>query len=124
MGAYRTGKNSGTFQLLDDNYTQPSKKLPRQLYTIDSKRLDEFTFNSIGLIKIDVEGWELEVLKGAVETINKYRPILLVEFTGGNSSKSLHQYDVNEYQNLINLLEYVSVATSGDDTIYVPKEAL
>jgi FkbM family methyltransferase len=123
-GAYRTGKNSGSFQLLDDSYTQPSKKSPRTIYTIDSKRLDEFIFNSIGLIKIDVEGWELEVLKGAIDTIKNHRPILLIEFTGGNSTKSLHQYDVMEYQNLINLLEYVPVATSGDDTIYVPKEAL
>jgi len=123
-GAYRTGKNSGSFQLLDDNYIQPSKKLPRIVYDIDSKRLDEFTFNSIGLIKIDVEGWELEVLKGAIDTIKTHRPILLIEFTGGNSSKSLHQYDVAEYQNLINLLEYVPVATAGDDTVYVPRKTL
>lgn len=31
------------------------------------------------LIKIDVEGCELKLLKGAVKTIEKYRPVLVVE---------------------------------------------
>jgi FkbM family methyltransferase len=121
-GAYRTLKNTGSFQLIDDNYQQPSKKMPRQLYDIESHRLDEFNFENVGLIKIDVEGWELDVLKGAINTITKHRPVLLIEFTGGNSKKSLHTYDVNEYFKIIELLNYVPVATSGDDTIYIPKE--
>ena len=33
------------------------------------------------VIKIDVEGFELEVLKGAGETIKKFQPILIVEFS-------------------------------------------
>lgn len=121
LGAYRTAKNSGSFQLLDNSYQQPSKKLPRQLYEIESHRLDEFDFDSVGLIKVDVEGWELEVLKGAVETIKKHQPVMLIEFTGGNSKKSLHSYDINEYFAVIDSLDYVPVATSGDDTIYISK---
>ena len=77
----------------------------------------------VGLIKIDVEGWELEVLRGAANTIIKHQPVLLIEFTGGNSKKSLHSYDVNEYFKIIESLNYVPVATSGDDTIYIPKES-
>jgi len=120
--AYRTIKNSGSFQLLDDHYQQPNKKLPRQIYNIESHRLDEFDFCNVGLIKVDVEGWELEVLKGAVETIRKHQPVMLIEFTGGSSKKSLHSYSVDEYLELIDALGYVSVATSGDDTIYILKQ--
>lgn len=43
------------------------------------RTLDSFTFENVGLIKIDVEGYELEVLKGAVETIKKCKPVLYVE---------------------------------------------
>ena len=118
-GAYRTNKNSGSFQILDSGYQQPKKKSPRQIYEIESKRLDNFEFTNVGLVKVDVEGWELEVLKGAVDTISKFKPVLLIEFTGGSSKKSLHQYDVNEYYDLIKALGYIPVAQSGDDTIYV-----
>lgn len=46
--------------------------------------LDEFVngcgrVESVDLIKIDVEGSELDVLKGAYRTIAEYRPVLLVE---------------------------------------------
>jgi FkbM family methyltransferase len=121
-GTYRTLKNSGSFQLVDNDYQQPSKKLPRKLYDIETHRLDEFSFNGVGLIKIDVEGWELEVLKGAINTINKHRPVLLIEFTGGNSKKSLHKYNVDEYYEIINSLKYKPVSVNGDDTIYISRD--
>lgn len=41
--------------------------------------LDEFAIKDIRLIKIDVEGWEVEVLKGAKETLNRYHPNVITE---------------------------------------------
>lgn len=41
--------------------------------------LDSFGLSDIAFLKIDVEGHELSVLKGATETIMKSRPNLLVE---------------------------------------------
>lgn len=41
--------------------------------------LDDFNFVNIGFIKIDVEGFEREVLDGAKETIKRERPVLLIE---------------------------------------------
>ena len=43
--------------------------------------IDNFVFEkklNIGLIKLDVEGFELNVLKGAEKTIKKFSPILLI----------------------------------------------
>ena len=48
------------------------------------RRLDSFTFEKIALIKIDVEGMELSVLNGALETIKQHRPYVLLEVLDGN----------------------------------------
>ncbi|MHA1240858.1 MAG: FkbM family methyltransferase [Promethearchaeota archaeon] len=63
-------------------YSHDSSKVDKngdniiEITTIDkfvsSKNLD------IGLIQMDVEGYELETLKGAVETIKEFKPILLI----------------------------------------------
>jgi FkbM family methyltransferase len=42
-------------------------------------RLDEYNYNNVSVIKIDVEGYEEKVLHGALETIKRCRPILYLE---------------------------------------------
>jgi len=47
--------------------------------SIDIKRMDDLNLPKFGLLKIDCERHELEVLKGAIETILKYKPIIVCE---------------------------------------------
>ncbi len=47
--------------------------------TIPLKTLDSFNFENIDMIKIDVEGFEEEILAGAMETIKRNKPILVIE---------------------------------------------
>jgi hypothetical protein len=47
--------------------------------TVTTKRLDDLQLDNVGFIKIDVEGHELAVLKGARETLARCRPNLVVE---------------------------------------------
>lgn len=46
---------------------------------VDTRRLDDEGLTDVGFIKIDVEGHEMEVLDGAVATIKRDRPTLLIE---------------------------------------------
>jgi FkbM family methyltransferase len=121
-GAYRTLKNSGSFQLVDEEFVSNNHKKAK-IYDIPSKRLDEFALDNVDLVKIDVEGWEFEVLKGAEQTIRQSKPVLMVEFTngGGRENKSMHSYNVDEYLKFIETLNYKLVGAAGDDSIYVPK---
>ena len=53
-------------------------KLSIKRISCEVKKLDDFEFNPY-FIKIDVQGYELQVLQGAENTIRMYRPILLIE---------------------------------------------
>jgi hypothetical protein len=48
---------------------------------IETTDIDSFVFeNNVnpGIIKMDIEGAESEALEGALKTINKFRPVLLI----------------------------------------------
>ncbi|WP_245436737.1 FkbM family methyltransferase [Rhizobium chutanense] len=47
--------------------------------SVPTRRLDSYQFGPVGFIKIDVEGHELKVLKGAEALLNRDRPNLLIE---------------------------------------------
>ena len=53
--------------------------------------LDPSKIENIDLVKIDVEGGELNVLEGSLSTIRKFHPILLIEIDFNLSGKDLTQ---------------------------------
>ena len=56
---------------------------------LDMVSIDELTFwGRISLIKIDVEGFEIQVLKGAVNTIKNNHPIVIIEIRDSNYNES------------------------------------
>jgi FkbM family methyltransferase len=57
------------------------------------QRLDAHNLTNVGLIKIDVEGAELQVVKGARRTIMESRPVVIVE-QKGNDAK-FHNSEAN-----------------------------
>lgn len=69
---------------------------------IDVKRLDDLGIKErIDLIKVDVEGFEWEVLKGAAEKIREDKPIIIVEYSNdresSGSSLDMLKWLQNEY---------------------------
>ena len=58
----------------------------------------------IDFIKIDVEGYEYKVLKGAIETIKKFSPTIILEFN--QYSRSLSNINVHEFNDFIKPLNY------------------
>ena len=83
---------------------QPSRRKPRK-QQLEVEVYDDLPLSvlSVDLIKIDVEGYELKVISGMVETIKRDRPIMIVECLG---EKELNECD----QLLIEQLGYERVA--------------
>ena len=48
-------------------------------FAVQIERLDDYQINEVDFIKIDVERFELQVCKGAQQTIKKYMPTIMFE---------------------------------------------
>ena len=60
--------------------------------SIDIKTLDSYNFDSVDFIKIDTEGYEINVLEGAIQTINNFKPLVYIEKQEGASINLLHEF--------------------------------
>jgi FkbM family methyltransferase len=83
----------------DTIYFFDADKLEVKKITIDVNTLDSFKLQP-EFIKIDVEGFEYQVLLGSQETIKNNRPILLIEGVtqGDNVHKLLQDWGYDIYQ--------------------------
>jgi FkbM family methyltransferase len=60
-----------------------------------TKTLDSFNLNRIDGMKIDVEGYESQVIKGAIQTISSYKPWLVVELNNSfHKIQNITQWEV------------------------------
>jgi FkbM family methyltransferase len=100
--------NSGMQRILNNDEGAFSyEKTAVEIDTLDSS-MQKFEIPKPSLIKIDVEGYELKVLKGGKETIMKYRPALFIELDDdnlheqGNNAKELIQSLIQLQYKIIN----------------------
>lgn len=105
LNFYRTGKSgTGYTEINEKENIAPVAKV--KAVTIDSLHLDP------DAIFLDVEGFEVQVLKGAVETIRIHRPIIQVE---------LLQRTKDEIDSFLESIGYHAVKHFGKDGVYVPR---
>jgi len=83
------------------------------------RRLDSFSIGGVSLLKIDVEGHELEVLRGAVETISASRPVVLVEVKDENVGPVASYFKALNYEETT-LKAFCDVKGAGENRIYRP----
>lgn len=69
--------------LLNQNGQEHTEKVEIRVAVID-QFIREQKITRVDLLKIDVEGFEYEVLKGAEETLKAYKPTLFVELSENN----------------------------------------
>ena len=98
-------KNAGGIRILND----PAG-------SIDIKTLDSFKLKGCDFIKVDVEGFEYNVLIGAKKTITKYRPNLWLELL-------IDQEKIQKTRDLLAEYDYQEVAAfEGENYFFAPAE--
>jgi FkbM family methyltransferase len=118
MPDYDKETNIGAFSLDDEVRSQPDYlcKTKGKEQSIQIKKLDSFLIEEIKLIKIDVEGMELDVLMGGLATLknNNYPPILFESWVG----KPWFSARRKELFNWLTDLGY-TVRDFGDDNVAI-----
>jgi FkbM family methyltransferase len=102
-----TGANTGARYVLPAGHGTP-------MITLDSLRLDD----GVDFLKVDVEGFEFQVLKGAHKLIRRFHPVISMEtgkrFAGpryGISNFAAHRF-------LLEKFGYCVVESMRPDTVY------
>jgi FkbM family methyltransferase len=100
--------------LLDVNY---GKKEEIEVDTIDNIVKEE-KIERVDFIKMDIEGYERYALKGAIETIKKHKPIIVVSaYHLADDKKVLPEIVKSAYANY----EVKLVKEGDEDFIFIPK---
>jgi FkbM family methyltransferase len=88
----------------DKNPRAKEQNLGRATHQVSQTTLDAYHFDHVDFVKIDVEGYEIFVVKGALQTIQKHRPIFQLEIVANQCRKfDYHAEDIIE---LFRTLDY------------------
>ena len=91
---YAMGDKETTVSLTEDDFTQA-----RRIYSIgniEMKTVDSFQFEDVDLIKIDVEGFEMNVLRGAKDTIKNCK-FLMIELNNNSKKYNSSNAEIEKY---------------------------
>ena len=82
------GEETGICEI--DDYSNAGKKIKCEAISID-EYVNKVNLQKIDLIKIDVEYYEPFVIRGLLNTIEKYKPSILIEILSDKIADELYQ---------------------------------
>lgn len=81
-------------------------------------RIDDLGLSSCGLIYLDVEGYEFDALRGGLNTIKTFRPVIGIEDKGMSDKFGYKKGDIEHW--LVNVYNYQVVSRPRRDVIFAP----
>ena len=104
---YSVAQDFGTVQLVDDTTVKEDGWMNDRVVDITS--IDAMDLPNLDFFKLDVEGYEVPALTGALYTLKKHRPWIWVEYfiTGADTIKQSldllddYEFFIVDYQNML-----------------------
>jgi len=82
---------------------------------IQIKKLDDFEFQNVDYIKIDVQFHELEVIEGSIDTLKNNNPVLCIEAARRNEEELSY---VKKFVTILESLNYKIVGGFGKELFF------
>lgn len=101
--------------VIERDNTGHTRISPAGTYEVEVRALDSFSFKHVDFIKIDVEGHELDVLRGGEHTLTTHRPVVVIEQKPHNGEEG--RYAASDFLKSINFKLARRVV---DDLIFTP----
>lgn len=92
-----------------------------EYYSVKMVTLDSLELEGVGLVKIDVQGTELLALRGAAETLRRWKPVVLIEekpLKGKDAEASMAR--IAECRDYLRDLGFREGEKIGADRVYLP----
>lgn len=110
---YAVGDTETTVSLTDDDFTQA-----KRIYSIGNilmKTVDSFRFENVDLIKIDVEGFEMNVLRGAKHTLKNCN-FLMIELNNNSKKYNSSNAEIEKY---LQELGFTTLIDKWPDKVFI-----
>lgn len=126
-------KRQGQNQIIDNDVAKEIMAMPAPprkskaskfeiIENIQVKPLDDLNLQNISMMKIDVEGFEGNVIEGAKETIRRNKPIMGIEKTPVDNVFTKREVNIDKQMEGLGYFHYKTYGKHNTNNIYLPKE--
>jgi hypothetical protein len=112
-------KKCGTYEALDLEFSLNKKNTYENKILI--RKIDDFIYEKkISFMKIDVQGWDLKILKGPLKTIKKHRMPNVFEYENTLENKMNFRFD--DFKTFFNKINYRFITAVNNNFLALPNE--
>lgn len=110
-------------------HVKTEKELDERMLVVHSRpnvpilKIDDIHFDNLDLIHLDIEGYELYALRGGIETIKKYKPLIVLEVCENGHSERFGytRHDLEEFLKSLGYI-FIKKLESNNDNVYMYNE--
>ncbi|WP_269219456.1 FkbM family methyltransferase [Brevundimonas vesicularis] len=115
-----TKGSGGSFIANHPGIATPTNEMPvgRKAVPVEVRTIDSFEYDSVGLMKLDIQGAEYLALLGAQETITRCRPVIILE-EKPRPGDDLDAQNAHKAAELLVSLGMTPKEKPGGDRIYI-----
>jgi len=103
------------FGVMEGTTNRKIKSVDLKTISVKVEKIDDYNLKDIGFIKVDCQNHEKEVVEGAIQTIDKYSPVLCLELPVRTKKEIDYRNNMVEYLKKYN---YTYQGAQNKETIF------